>query len=196
MSYSLSDKDYLEQLKIQSSFLRADLVRYEAGEKHFAIKMASTLRTIFHDTKSSKAILPFLAERNGIFISFKSKNPVIDSYVKLYVGFTIGIKKPLFNSPSLVDKIFYDYWNELVYLEGSIQYTRKQLVLWAANKLGGVHVDPEIPNDLTHLVDGSVKLVSNKYGEETIINQVAYEMVLQVLMVLDKVIPELEKKII
>jgi len=95
----------------------------------------------------------------------------------------------------LIDKEFDEYWNEIVYVEGKIRYTRSQLIIWAANKLGGAHVDPEIPSELLHLVDGSVKLVSNRYGEESIINQVTYEMAVQVLIILNDLIPKLEEKI-
>ena len=195
MSHKLTDLEYLGQLKMQLGFLQADLDRYELGQKDFAIRIAVVLRTIFHNTNSSKAILPDLAERNGVSIYFRGKNSQIDSYVVLYIGFTVGNKKPLFDAPFLVDKSFIDYWEEIVYLEGKIKYTRKQLVLWAANKLGGAHVDPEIPNELFRLVDGSTKLISNKYGEETIMNQVVYEMALQARSKLEQLIPELEKRI-
>ena len=195
MTYNLTDREYIDQLKMQLDFLQSDLNKYESGEKVFAIKIAATLRTIFHNTNVSKAILPDLAKRNGMSISFKGKKIDIDQYVSSYIGFTVGKKTPLFDAPFLVNKPFIDYWNEIVYLEGRIKYTRKQLVLWAANKLGGAHVDPEIPNNLLHLIDGSVRLISNKYGEETIINQVVYEMALQVINILKQLIPELEKKI-
>ena len=160
------------------------------------MKMAATLRTIFHKTPNSTPILPDLAERNGYKVFFKGRDQNrIDAFVKLYVGFTVGIKKPLFDAPYLVKKTFQEYWNEIVYVEGNVRYTRKQLVLWAANKLGGAHVDPEIPPELLHLVNGSVKLVSVRYGEETIVNQVVYEMALQVCGILDDLTPKLEKVI-
>ena len=199
MAYKLTDRDYLKHLKDQHSFLQSELKEYELGKQHFANKLAATLRTIFHNTTKSTAILPELAERYGAPIYFKGKNPQIDSYVSLYIGFTVGKKKPLFDAPFLIAKSFQDYWNEIVYLEGrdhKIKYTRKQLVLWAANKLGGSHVGPQIPDDLIHLVDGSRKLISHQYGEETIINQVVYEMALQVDAVLNDLIPKLEHSII
>lgn len=192
MTYKITDIEYLNQLKIQLSFLKADLEKYEGGEKNFTLKIATTLRTIFHDSSTSKAILPGLAEKYGIPIYFKGRNPQIDQYVTLYIGFTVGNKKPLFDTPFLVNKNFPEYWNEIVYLEGKIKYIRRQIILWAANKLGGAHFDPEIPDDLLHIIDGSVRLISNKYGEETIINQVVYEMALQVVIILEKLIPQFE----
>jgi len=192
MPHLLTDKEYLNQLKIQFSFLQSDLKEYELGKKDFAIKIATTLRTIFHKTGSSNPILPDLAERNGIKIYFKGKRVDIDEYVVLYIGFTIGNKIPSLDAPFLLNKTFSEYWNEIVYAEGKVRYTRKQLVLWAANKLGGAHVDPEIPDNLFHIINGSVKLISKNFGEEIIINQVVYEMALQVIKILDDLIPKLE----
>ena len=116
--------------------------------------------------------------------------------MSMYIGFTIGNKYPDFTAPFYINMFFDEYWNELVYMEDKIQYTRKQLILWASNKLGGTHVDPEIPNMLVRLVGNeSAKLVSTTYGEETIINQVVFEMAVQVIDILKQLIPELEKTI-
>lgn len=194
--HQLTDKDYLEQLKSQRDFLRSEIEEYVAGKNHFALKIAATIRTLFHKSKTSTPILPDLAKRYGFTIHFKGRDQSkIDSYVTLYAGFTIGNKNPRFDAPFLIDKEFDQYWNEIVYVEGNIRYTRSQIILWAANKLGGAHVDPMIPPELLHLVDRSVKLVSNRYGEEAIINQVTYEMALQVLRNLNDLIPKLEGKI-
>lgn len=194
--HRLTDIEYLKKLKTQRDFLGSEIREYEEGKKDFALKIAATLRTIFHKTKHSMPILPDLAERNGCQVFFKGRyQDRIDPYLVLYIGFTVGMKKPLFDAPFLVNKPFKEYWDEVVYVEGRARYTRKQLVLYAANKLGGVHVDPEIPAELLHLVDGSVKLISKKYGEETIINQVVYEMALQVMNLLNQLIPVLEGKI-
>jgi len=48
------------------------------------------------------------------------------------------------------------WWNEPVMktLEGI--YSRKDLILWAANKDGGAHVDAELPDMYSLLVDGKV----------------------------------------
>ncbi|APC41077.1 hypothetical protein [Clostridium estertheticum] len=194
--YVITDEEYLSRLKDQFDFLKVEFSEYEKGKGHFALKMAATLRTIFHKTDQSLSILPDLATRNGIEIYFKGKDQTrIDAYTSLYIGFTIGQKRPCLDAPFLIKKAFEDYWKEIVYVEGNIRYTRSQLVLWAANKLGGVHVDPRIQDKLLHVIDGSVKLVSGQYGEETIINQVVYEMACQVLIVLEELIPKLESTI-
>ena len=91
--------------------------------------MAATLRTIFHRTQASTPILPDLAEKYGCGILFKGTDQRrIDPNVVLYIGFTIGKKKPLFDAPFLIHKTFEEYWDEIVYVEGNVRYTRKQLV--------------------------------------------------------------------
>jgi hypothetical protein len=194
--YQLTDKDYLKQLRSQRDFLKSDIDEYISGKEHFALKIASTIRTLFHKSRTSTPLLPDLPKKYGFPIRFKGRDQSkIDPYVVLYTGFTIGDKTPRFDAPFLIDKEFDEYWNEIVYVEGKIRYTRSQLIIWAANKLGGAHVDPEIPSELLRLVNGSVKLVSSRYGEESIINQVTYEMAVQVFMILNDLIPKLEEKI-
>lgn len=191
-----TDKGYLDRLKEQRDFLRSDIEQYKKGQAHFAFKIASTLRTIFHKTSASTPILPDLAERHGLRMSFKGhRDQQFDEHTALYVGFQVGNLKPDFGAPSLVTVGFDKYWNETIYVEGKTRCTRKQLVLYAANKLGGTHVDPEIPADLLRIVKGNVRLASQSHGEEIILTRAVYETAYQVLGVLDTLIPELERRI-
>lgn len=69
------------------------------------------------------------------------------------------------------------------------------MVLFAANKLGGTHVDPEIPADLLRIVQGNVRLGSQSLGGEIILTRAVYETAYQVLGILDALIPDLETRI-
>ena len=62
----ITDVGYLTRLREQRDFLQSEIKEYGNGQAHFAYKIASTLRTIFHKTSESKPILPDLAERYGI----------------------------------------------------------------------------------------------------------------------------------
>lgn len=191
----ITDVDYLNRLKEQRDFLRSDLLQYEDGKAHFAYRMASTLRTVFHDTPQSTAILPALADRHGITFSLKGHRDPDLNNVSLYLGFTMGNLRPPFDAPFHVDKTFEEYWNEIIYVDGEFRYTRKQLVLFAANKMGGAHVDPEIPQNRLVLVQGNVKLGSRTHPEEMVLTRAVYETAWQVLQKLDALIPDLEKKV-
>jgi hypothetical protein len=93
----ITDVGYLTCLRKQRDFLKSEIAEYGKGQSHFALKMASTLRTIFHKTAASKPLLPDLAERYGIKLSFKG-NPdgQVDEFVALYVEFEIGNWPPDF----------------------------------------------------------------------------------------------------
>jgi hypothetical protein len=174
------------------------LAQYEIGKTHFAYRLASTLRTIFYNTAASTAILPALAERHGLRLIFRGNPPQNLNGVIVYLGImlTSDGSRPNFNAPQLTDESFDEYWNEIVYLEGDFRYTRKQLILFAANKLGGAHVDPEIPSNMLVLVQGDVRIGSVTHSEELVLTRVVYEMACQVLGKLDELIPELERRIV
>ncbi len=194
MLSKITDEDYLARLGEQRDFLSSDLEQYEKGKPHFAYRMAATLRTIFNDTDYSTAILPALAERYGITLSFKGhRDENLDGKVLLYIGFVVGGLRPPFDGQA--DVSFEDYWNETIYIEGNFRYTRKQLIMFATNKLGGAHVDPEIPKDMLVLVQGNVRLGSRSHPQELILTRAVYETAWQVLQKLDILIPELEKRI-
>ena len=44
------------------------------------------------------------------------------------------------------------WWNQVVYIHGSLHATRKQLVLGAAHKDGGAHVDSALTNEYEALM--------------------------------------------
>jgi hypothetical protein len=175
-------------------FLRSEIEEYEKGKAHFALKMAATLRTIFHRTKESTPILPSLANKYGIPVMFKGY-PQSSKFGSIYLGFSTGNLRPCFDGPTRVSLTFADYWEEILYIEGNIQFSRRQLVRYAANKMGGCHVDPEIPDRMLLVSDGQVKLGSITHAEEEIITRAVYETGYQVLQVLQGLVPLLEKAI-
>jgi len=199
--HKLTDSECLIHLKQQYDFLLSDVEQYEKGNPHFAVKIAATLRTIFHNTATSKAILPDLAQRYGYRIRFKSKQQglMLHGSCTLYIGFMVGnriLPRDYFDAPFFIDSDFETYWNAVVYKEGSTIYTRKQMILFAANKWGGAHVDPEIPHKFLRLTDGTgPKLISEKCGEEMIIGRIPYEMAIQAIIILEHLIPSLDKEI-
>jgi hypothetical protein len=190
----ITDVGYLTRLREQRDFLQSEVVEYGRGQAHFAYKIGSTLRTIFHKTPASTPILPELAEKYGIKLFFKGNVGQVDEHTVLYIGFQTGNWPPNPTFPS-TQKNFHDYWNEIIYAEGAVRFTRKQLVLFAANRLGGSHVDPEIPANLLRTVQGTVRLCSTQLGEEAIVTRAVAETGYQILLVLNNLIPQLESRI-
>ncbi len=197
----LSNSDLLKHLKEQNDFLISDIDKYVKGQRHFGVKIATSLRTIFHNTAMSKAILPDLADNYEIPITFRIKHQpkIREDNLTLYLGFSIGsvpMTKDYFDAPFFINSNFENYWNAMVFKIGSTIYTRKQMILYAANKAGGAHVDPEIPSKFLQLTqDGGIKLISRKYDEEMVFCRVAYETGIQVIFILEDLIPILDSKI-
>ena len=194
----VTDQVLLQRLKEQRDFLSSELSEYESGKTHFAYKIAATLRTIFHRTESSSPILPDLAYKHGYPFMLKGRSPPPRGKVVFYAGFAMSLgvrnRESILSDPLLVSKKFEEYWDEVVYFDAVAQYKRSQFILWAANKLGGAHVDPMIPRELEEILEEKTR-IKTPYGEESIINHVVYEMGVHVTAVLDQLIPYLESKI-
>ena len=110
----LSDADLLNYLKQQNDFLISDIDQYLKDQPHFGVKIATTLRTIFHNTAISKAILLDLADSYGISITFRAKKQakIIYDRATLYFGFAVGsrrITKDHFDAPFFIDSDFTNY---------------------------------------------------------------------------------------
>lgn len=195
----ISDKELLKRLKEQRDFLNSEISEYEKGKKHFAYRIATTLRTIFHKNKTSYRILPDLADKYGYLFTLRGRNPPPLKANGFYLGFMLSFRpidrKEIQNDRTLVSKKFDEYWNEVVYSAPFEQgYTRREIVLIAANKLGGTHVDPVIKPRAENLA----KVVLRQSGpnfEDVIVGSVVYEMGVHVLTALDGLIPYLDSKI-
>ena len=85
----VTDKDLLQRLKEQRDFLDSELSEYERGKKHFAYKIAATLRTIFHKTEMSSPLLPDLAAKYGYRFELKGGNPPAPKEDVYYIGFSL-----------------------------------------------------------------------------------------------------------
>ncbi len=134
----LSDGDYINHLKQQQDFLKADLAQYESGKPHFANKIAVTIRTLFHITSKSKSIFYSNSIDEKIKYYFRDsihQYDVESDAVTFYAGFALG-HKPDFEALFMDNFSFETYWNRVVYKEGDVVYIRKQIVLYAANKFG------------------------------------------------------------
>jgi len=115
----VTDKVLLQRLKEQRDFLASELSEYESGKTHFSYKIATTLRIIFHRTKTSSPILPDLAYKYGYPFMLKGRNPPPRGKAVFYAGFvtSVGVRdrKSTLNSlnnPLLVSKKFEEYWDE------------------------------------------------------------------------------------
>jgi hypothetical protein len=153
-----SREDLEQQLREQLGFLTTSCRLYDSGEKPEAKRLAATLRTLLHDTRSSHSLL---AQLGLLGLGFTNTNLPFDPrnlaghngllLMKLTMGkelqegsFEPRVLGPPGISPGRMP--FQTWWEKDVILvdESRTQITRRDVVLFVANQDGGSHVDPDL----------------------------------------------------
>ena len=143
-----------EQLNTHLRFLRRSCEDYDAGFKDEALRIAVSLRVIFHDTKHSESLLTHLGKKDAIQLISTIGTRKTHEYFKENHMISIplmmtheGVKPILGNSSKTIDVSVADWWNEVIMSQDTV-LSRKDIVLSAANQDGGAHVDKN-PNKKT-----------------------------------------------
>lgn len=188
--------DFTEQLKRQLHFLAASCTSYDAGSKDEAIRIAVVLRTLFHKTPKSTSLLSHL---NTPYIKLLSTSEVIHKAAGFWTNLTVLKLSPIEGWAEYAPKLdtaqtknfvsFGKWWlYESVYILGKLNVTRKDLVLAAANKDGGAHVDKKLDPDYETILNGvgwsielnppggGTKKLPFKYGHLAALRQMGYEV--------------------
>ena len=148
----------------QWSFLRTSMREYDSGEWHEAKRIASTLRTLMHDTKSSTSLFQQLeikdrlklvnsgagVDPNNLMRSTSSLTTMGPDLRNPANGMTF-YPRPfamMLASGRITELPFSEWWNMHVVkdVENRV-FSRRQLVLLLANKDGGSHVDKLTNNE-------------------------------------------------
>ncbi len=142
--------NYCDQLRRQIGFLQRSAEAFDAGYIDEAVRIATTIRVLVHNTASSVSLLKHLNATNiSLLSSCESASPNSLLYMGLGVqqvkneGGTIkATYVPLFDGPMKISVPVSEWWDMVVYVLGSgARLSRKHIVLTAANKDGGAHVD-------------------------------------------------------
>ncbi|MEV0811441.1 hypothetical protein [Micromonospora sp. NPDC050200] len=179
--------DLEEHLRRQVAYLRRSAAAYDEGATDEAFRLATTVRVLCHHTASSWSLLHqlgLLPERLR-FVDTALQLPdlppggfaINPGLCTIRVSFDAGTASPtpvLDNlGPDRINPLqaFDEWWgrrfltNESPLRGGrrAFTYSRRNVVLQMANKDGGAHVDPQMPDDYRALVDhdGVVGLVVN-----------------------------------
>jgi hypothetical protein len=140
--------DFNEQLETQVSFLRRSINTFDDGYNDEALRLAVTLRVLFHDTKQSVSLLRHLKKKGSLKLisTFISKNdielpPTINWHTVLPLMVSGDkVKAPAEEWKIRSNLIFEEWWNEKIWVEGQQALSRRDIVLSAANQDGGAHV--------------------------------------------------------
>lgn len=143
--------DFHKQLERQMAFLQRSCDGYDAGISDEAIRIATTIRVLIHATRNSTSLLQHL---NATTINLLSTTDGAPPNATRFFGLgMLELSSETTNYiPSLdmsrVKKMIpvSQWWDEVVFvIDPQTSLSRKEIVLAAANKDGGAHVDPRLP---------------------------------------------------
>lgn len=142
-------KDKREALREQVSLLASYAEQYDAGHIAYAKPMATALRLLIHQTKSSHSLLQQLGLRQGRFFAVaKTLRPgnlatECDLLVTMLIG-GVGAKHlPCIRPMTLRDRVSFPEWWSASILKGrgGATMSRRDVITAVANTDGGAHFD-------------------------------------------------------
>ena len=186
--------EFLESLKVHLAFLARSCELYDQGYKEEALRLAVSLRVIFHDTKQSTSLLQHLNLKDKIklistFISAKSMSDKfgnVNWHTVIPLMLTSkGVEAPTSSWDVQSTLFINEWWNEEIWSENQLKLSRKDIVLSAANQDGGAHFDANPSTNTRGLKAGPTvtvkingKLVENGLTNHhyPMIRQISYEV--------------------
>ncbi len=165
--------DLREQLRNQISFIRTSCEGYDRGQVIEAIRVAAALRVLFHDTGRQTSLLTQLGAKQIRILSTVAQvhpNVVFFSGMSpLRITSTNGtVRASLGDAATKIPMPRLEWWQQVVSVVGSLRASRKDIVLGAANKEGGAHVDPQMSKDYRKLREGIWARVHYQGGREIV----------------------------
>lgn len=161
-------------LKEQIGFLETSCSAFDSGNESEAKRIAIIIRVLVHDTDKSTSLLAQLGYKNKLkFLdsSLPIDPQLVDPKKREYVCHglpgLVGIKvasmqakfiAPFSRRPGAKGSVSFSEWWEKKCIPGDDErrYSRKELVLWMANKEGGAHVDKDIDTAYRKLSSSSL----------------------------------------
>jgi len=153
--------DFRQQLRRQITFLENSCQAYDQGGVEEAVRIAVALRVIFHDSQNSTSLLAHLGKKMSITL-LSTADPFIEDPVapNLYLVQLVASLNlinqnrdaefrcnclPRLGGTARKDQIPFQRWwkkeHVIKHKQPATTLTRRDLVLAAANRDGGAHVD-------------------------------------------------------
>jgi hypothetical protein len=136
----------VNQLRRQLSFIRNSAAAYDVGHTEEAIRIAVAIRVMMHDTLRSVSLLNQMGYKETIRLITTAKDVPTHilmefDYGELLAGMwitkTIEYSAVPDGMPTIACS---DWWEQSVFVRDQVTFSRKDIVLSAANKDGGAHV--------------------------------------------------------
>lgn len=142
----------------QLGFLWRSCDAYDRGHLDEAVRIATVIRVVIHDTSSSTSLLKHLDALHILLSSTVVTDPQVKPVFMTSMGrmratSTETTRKANTDPSALqIQLTVQEWWNQVVYIYGKVHATRKSLVLGAANKDGGAHVDTKLNEEYKALM--------------------------------------------
>jgi hypothetical protein len=141
--------DFRKQLEKQIGFLDRSCKAYDHGYVDESIRIATVIRVLIHDTPKSTSLLRHLSATHIDLLSTAEpqKIPVGGAAMFGMGSYTMGSAGSKWH-PVCQNTRFqlpvHEWWTQLVFGDTRHYLSRKVIVLAAANKDGGAHVDSDL----------------------------------------------------
>ena len=150
--------NFSTQLKRQLDFLTRSCELYDSGHHEEAIRIAVTLRVLFHDTKSSTSLLTHLGIKDSVSVLstfFVAEEPPPGELLISIPMFVTpeGVKPPLEETERKDFIPVTQWWTEIIMRQDS-NIARRDVILGAADQDGGAHVDANPSEKTLELIQG------------------------------------------
>lgn len=138
---------FKKKLEEQLRFLTRSSELFDQGHEDEALRLATTLRVIFHDTPKSISLLKHLGLKNENMLSSARGHGNWQDY--LAIELNLRSQFPVRMRPLLRDQfqqlLVEQWWSkEPVFVHAGKPFTQRIIILSAANKDGGAHVDSQL----------------------------------------------------
>jgi len=153
----MADLALVYHLRRQLGFITRSCEMFDAGHLDEAIRVATAIRVLLHDTRKSVSLLTQLSVRDSLTListAVPEPPPELPPGLTKTFGMHIGAirigpegsaHEPQCDQPGRPLPAL-TWWGEALWvLDASTSVTRKDLVLAAVNKDGGAHVDDPTP---------------------------------------------------
>lgn len=161
-----------EHLRQQLGFLDRSCAAFDAGYEDEATRIAVTLRVLFHQTKKSTSLLTHLGASPRL-LSTVAKDldyGKIPTMAAIWTGDPPKFKARL-NASVFLSSVSVRYrWNQRICSQNGVVATRKDIILAAANRDGGAHVDDKLTPEYEALRDFQMMLYQVREGEHVSVN--------------------------
>jgi len=138
------DPRFVDKLREQLRFIERSCAAFDGGNEEEALRIATALRVIFHNTQKSTSLIAHLGLNGARMLS--SSRGLGNHYDYVSIRFDLSSPEPVKATPILgagFRELPVSAWwsTEPVFVHDGDRFSRKMIVLAAVNKDGGAHVD-------------------------------------------------------